>query len=174
MVEKILVATDGSTHAEKAVDLAAGIAASTGAEIHVVHVMMHGNPPDELQRMAEVEHMVKEVQHIQPALDNIPGGVAGVIRWAHENAKAAQVMSVLGDRILADAQHAAERAGVKTVTTEVVNGNPAGAIVEAARRSGSDMIVMGSRGLGDLKGLMVGSVSHKVSNMAPCTCVTVK
>jgi len=38
----------------------------------------------------------------------------------------------------------------------------------------SDMIVMGSRGLSDLAGLLVGSVSHKVTNMAPCTCITVR
>ena len=36
------------------------------------------------------------------------------------------------------------------------------------------MIVMGSRGFGDLKGLLMGSVSHKVSNQSPITCITVK
>lgn len=41
-------------------------------------------------------------------------------------------------------------------------------------RSFTDMIVMGSRGLSDPAGLLVGSVSHKVTNMAPCTGVTVR
>jgi len=36
------------------------------------------------------------------------------------------------------------------------------------------MIVMGSRGLSDFKGLLLGSISHKVSAQAECTCVTVK
>jgi nucleotide-binding universal stress UspA family protein len=33
---------------------------------------------------------------------------------------------------------------------------------------------MGSRGLSDLKGLMLGSISHKVANSAPCTVITVR
>lgn len=47
-------------------------------------------------------------------------------------------------------------------------------IVDSARETHADMIVKGSRGLSDLAGLLVGSVSHKVTNMAPCTCVTVR
>ena len=47
-------------------------------------------------------------------------------------------------------------------------------ILAAAEHENADMIVMGSRGMGDLKGLFVGSVSNKVSHLAPCTCVTVK
>ena len=38
----------------------------------------------------------------------------------------------------------------------------------------ADAIVMGSRGLSDIKGLFLGSVSHKVSHLAECTCITVK
>ena len=37
-----------------------------------------------------------------------------------------------------------------------------------------DMIVMGRRGLSDLQGLLMGSVSHKVSHLADCACLTVK
>jgi len=33
---------------------------------------------------------------------------------------------------------------------------------------------MGTRGLSDLKGLFVGSVSHKVSHLADCSCITVR
>ena len=37
-----------------------------------------------------------------------------------------------------------------------------------------DLIVMGRRGLGDLGGLLMGSVSHKVCHLADCACLTVK
>ena len=36
------------------------------------------------------------------------------------------------------------------------------------------MVVMGSRGLGNLEGLVLGSVSHKVAASAPCNVVTVR
>ena len=53
-------------------------------------------------------------------------------------------------------------------------GDPAAAILEVAKGRKADLIVMGSRGLGDLQGLLLGSVSHKVGHLADRTCITVK
>jgi nucleotide-binding universal stress UspA family protein len=44
----------------------------------------------------------------------------------------------------------------------VVRGDPAEAIIETGETEGVDMIVMGRRGMGRLKGLLVGSVSERV------------
>jgi nucleotide-binding universal stress UspA family protein len=46
--------------------------------------------------------------------------------------------------------------------------------LQRARDRHVDMIFLGSRGLGDAKGLLMGSVSHKVAHLAECTCVSVK
>jgi len=64
---------------------------------------------------------------------------------------------------------------ISNVHTEniVRMGSPADVILEEAERLGVDAIVMGSRGLSDVKGLLVGSVSHKVLHAAKCTVVTV-
>jgi nucleotide-binding universal stress UspA family protein len=64
--------------------------------------------------------------------------------------------------------------GVKNFQSSIIEGDPAQAIIEFARKEAVDTIVMGSRGLGNLEGVFLGSVSHKVCNLAHCTCLTVK
>ena len=59
----------------------------------------------------------------------------------------------------------AEMAGVEA-EVEVLEGNPADRIVELAQLRGVDLIVVGSRGLGTMAGLLLGSVSRKVMNHA--------
>lgn len=53
-------------------------------------------------------------------------------------------------------------------------GSPAIIIPEFAEENGYDLIVIGSRGLGVLKGLVLGSVSAYVVNHASCPVVVVK
>ncbi len=47
-------------------------------------------------------------------------------------------------------------------------------ILEAARGFNADCIVLGSRGLGDFSGLLLGSVAHKVIQLADCPVVVVR
>ena len=58
--------------------------------------------------------------------------------------------------------------------TILEDGEPATAVLPAAQDEAADLIVMGRRGLGDLAGLLLGSVSHKVSHLAACACLTVR
>jgi nucleotide-binding universal stress UspA family protein len=60
------------------------------------------------------------------------------------------------------------------VQTDILEGNPAEAIIEAAKTWESDVIVMGSRGLGRLAGLVLGSTSQKVVSHAPCPVLIVR
>ena len=58
------------------------------------------------------------------------------------------------------------------ISVEMVNsGNPAGEIAERSEKY--DMVVLGSRGLGGLSGLLLGSVSAKVSHHSKCPVVIV-
>ena len=54
------------------------------------------------------------------------------------------------------------------VHTELIEGDASESIIEVARTRNSDIIVMGSRGLGRLAGLVLGSTSQKVVSLAPC------
>ena len=49
----------------------------------------------------------------------------------------------------------------------ILEGPPAGKICEVARIENCEMIIMGSRGRSDLKGLLLGSVTHRVLQQAP-------
>jgi nucleotide-binding universal stress UspA family protein len=63
---------------------------------------------------------------------------------------------------------------VANVTAEIRDGDFANCILEVAKKVDADIIVMGRRGLSNLKGFVTGSVSHKVSQRAECSVLTVK
>ncbi len=60
------------------------------------------------------------------------------------------------------------------VHSEMIEGDPATAIIDVATTRGSNIIVMGSRGLGRLAGLVLGSTSQKVVAHAPCPVLVVR
>jgi nucleotide-binding universal stress UspA family protein len=60
------------------------------------------------------------------------------------------------------------------IHTEIIEASPAEAIIDVAATRNSDLIVMGSRGLGKLAGLLLGSTSQKVSAHAPCPVLIVR
>ncbi|NLJ77285.1 MAG: universal stress protein [Peptococcaceae bacterium] len=63
--------------------------------------------------------------------------------------------------------------GVKA-TGVVKMGNPAKDIVDYAHAEGIKHIVIGSRGMGSLRGIVLGSVSSKVVQLADCPVTIVK
>ena len=60
------------------------------------------------------------------------------------------------------------------VHTEILEGSPAEAILDVASTRKVDLVVMGSRGFGRLKGLLIGSQSQKVVQHAPCPVLIVR
>ena len=61
-----------------------------------------------------------------------------------------------------------------TVTSEVLFGNPAKAIVTAAGTNGADLIVMGTHGHGPMLHLVLGNVAERVVRTAECPVLTVR
>jgi nucleotide-binding universal stress UspA family protein len=147
MFKTILVPIDGSDHAEKAVSVAADLAGKYGATLHIITVMDSTELAPALHRFAEAEHI---------------------------SGAEAQVATYISDRFVERAREIAQEGGAPSIETFVSMGNVQEKILEYAKKTGADLIVMGSRGLSDLKGLMLGSISHKVANSAPCTVITVR
>ncbi|MBK7455875.1 MAG: universal stress protein [Anaerolineales bacterium] len=60
------------------------------------------------------------------------------------------------------------------INTEMIEGSAAEAVLDVAVTRNSDVIVIGSRGLGTLAGLLLGSTSQKVVAHAPCPVLIVR
>ena len=60
------------------------------------------------------------------------------------------------------------------VSTKLKKGRPADKIIETAKEGNFNLIVMGSRGLGGIKQLFLGSVSDRVADEAPCPALIVR
>ena len=59
-------------------------------------------------------------------------------------------------------------------TDLILEGPPGGKICDIARIENCEMIIMGSRGRSDLKGLLLGSVAHRVLQQSPCPVLVVR
>ena len=93
---------------------------------------------------------------------------------AEETLAIARIEAELAEAVMEEAR---ARAGVSvagTIKCVTGSGDAASAILAQAEEEGADLIVMGSRGLGAFRSLLVGSVSQKVSHLADCSCITVK
>lgn len=148
MSEKILVPLDGSEHSGKVIRVAADLARAREASLVLLHVVPPASMPEGLQRWAEVEHV------------HVP---------------ASQLYEQdIGSRILESFRDRARELGVDQVEMLVESGDAVRCILDTARRMRVSMLVLGSRGLTDLEGLVFGSVAHRVCHAAACDVVTVR
>lgn len=176
MIGKVLVPMDSSEHARNAANLAIEIASKLGAEIHFLHVLPRDRMTEELREMAYAEHLSgKQADAVGDYIPN-PGStdlrtgpmVEGTPRPTQK------FLEVYGSYIYGDALERARKAGVRNARGSTEYGEPAEQILRQARALGADLIVMGRRGLSEIAGLLVGSVTHKVLHHGDCACLTVK
>jgi nucleotide-binding universal stress UspA family protein len=145
MFGKILVAVDGSDASDRAASLAAELAARDGAEAIVFHV----------REWRSVGAGVMAVGGFGTVELEEPDDAAELVRLALKRFEAEGVTA---------------RAEVQ----EGVHGGVARQIVDFARAQQVGLIVMGSRGLSDLGGMVLGSVTHKALHHAECPVLAVR
>ena len=146
MFTHILIASDGSECALRAVRAGAEIAKRFEAEVTLLSVF---DPP--VGQMALVD---PDTVALDPAM---------IARYADEVQSAVEK----------SATQVLEEVGVR-YTARRETGHPVDQIVGVAARSRVDLIVLGSRGLGGLESFLLGSVSDRVLHHAHCPVLIVK
>lgn len=148
-MSKIVVGVDGSPGGAKSLSWAVGEARVRDSDLQVIHAWM----------VPLIDALPEPW-----AIGTPPIGPADEEVYAHLAAAAGRVL----DDSLAAAK--AEGAGVE-VDGELVEAHAAAALIAAAHDA--DLLVVGSRGRGGFKGLLLGSVSAQCVHHAPCPVVVV-
>lgn len=144
-IQRILLASDGSDDSEKATCIAAGLARALSAELTVVHVVEAG----------------------KPSLGISPDGLT----QADYNSQLDRVMQQYVDHAL----HGTHTGGPSTDCRICqLQGHPAEMVTKYAEDHGTDLIVVGSRGLGGFQRLLMGSVSDAIVHHANCPVLVVR
>jgi len=138
----IMVATDGSGGASRAVDVAAELAKALACNLLIVTVA-----------------------------DRLLGDE--VRQFPRSGATAGDLLEALTGQTLREAEARARKLGVSRIEVKTCWGDVTQSLIDLAAASSSKMIVVGRRGRGRLAGLLLGSVSQKLVNLAPCTVVVV-
>ena len=145
MFSSIVVGTDGSETAGKAVLQATELARQVGASVSLVSAYepVSGNRLREEKREVpkDLEWMVNPREDVEATLK--------------------------------EAAESVERAGVK-VDTFAREGDAADAILDVAEETNADLIVVGNKGMTGAKRFLLGSVPNKVSHHAPCSVLIIR
>lgn len=177
MFKTILCAVDGSAHSDRALQLARDMASLYNARLTLVHaVQTDARAAGELRHFAEHEGLMqRESAPPFPSAGSASEVMAVPAMRARDDSDEIEASARVGEQLLEQAcQQTQFEAGEADVETTLVHDDPASGILEVAKARDVDAIVMGSRGLGTVKGLLLGSVSRRVSQEASCTCITVR
>ena len=147
MYKKILVGLDGSSHAVEAAQAAIEIAKKSDAELHLLTVTRPYKVSAKLRQFLEAENLLGEPKYVMDEMTN---------------------------SIVTEVADLASKAGLKNVKTVVREGKPTRTLLDYAKDNGIDLIVVGSRGVGELDAALLGSVSQKVSLLSTCTVMIVR
>jgi nucleotide-binding universal stress UspA family protein len=144
LLKTIVVGTDFSVCAARALSFAVSLASSQEAKVHVVHVLV-----EPVQAF--------DVAGALPYLD-----VSTQKEWEEATKKR-----------LAAAVASAEKRGV-AATSEYLWGRPSDAIIDAAKRAKASLVVLGTHGRNAFEKLLIGSTAERVVRLCPVPVLTVR
>lgn len=145
--QPIVLAVDGSEHSDRAAAFAGRLSDWSGEVVDILHVVHEPDviPASVMREYSNLEHVYVSQRDM---LENV------------------------GAQIVENAANLVRSNGGKVGHAEVAVGRAAQEIARYADRVNAHSIVMGRRGLGDLEGIFLGSVSHRVGHLSHRTLVT--
>ena len=145
MYKNILVPVDGSEISALAALHAAELAAKLGSELYLFHI----------------------VPSLPPYIDTAPDRLSRIQQAIMDelNKQGKDVLSKVKDDLAAYGLN---------IHTDIAVGHPADQIIRKAKEINCELVVMGSRGLGEIKGILMGSVSNRVTKHAGCPVMVVR
>lgn len=147
-IQKILVAYDGSPQSKEALAWAVDLSLLNKAQVCVAKVI-------EAMSIAEMTALYEA------------GSGDDLVAYIEE-------VKATDRRLLEDAiATIGQRKGV-AITTALLNGNIAAALINYAKETGMNMIVAGTKGHGALEGLLMGSVTRHLVSLSPIPVLVVK
>lgn len=148
---RILCAVDGSEHSQWGVQALEALASREPEQVTLLHIV------DQPALQAATN---KNPVAAKRALAAMEKAGAILLRDAARSARLALGQAAIGPRT--------------KLQTILTHGPIAHTIARTARRLKADLILMGSRGLSDIQGFLLGSVSRQVAATAPCPLLAVK
>ncbi len=145
MFGSIVVGTDGSDTAKEAVRQAASLAHSIGASVDLVSAY---EPVPNARLREERRDVPQDLEWMINPREDV-------------------------DSTLEEAAEEFRESGIE-VQTFAREGDPADAILDVAEERGSDLIVVGNKGMTGAKRFLLGSVPNKVSHHAPCSVLIIR
>jgi nucleotide-binding universal stress UspA family protein len=145
MFRSIVVGTDGSDTAKKAVAAAVDLAREIGASLDIVSAY---EPVPQSRLREEARQAPEDLQWMINPREDV-------------------------EATLRDAADEIEESGI-AVETFAREGDPADAILDVAEERHADLIVVGNKGMTGAKRFLLGSVPNKVSHHAPCSVLIIR
>jgi len=158
-LNRVLLVIDGSEHSQRAEDYLARFSLPEGVDVRVMHVLPPEPMPDLVGRSWPVgAEMVMPV--LSPEMEES----------AKQQAEAEQRQ---GEVLLAQSEANLNAFGIK-VESVLMRGDAATEIMNYIKEKNIDLVVVGSRGLSQVRGWLLGSVSRKLVHYAGCSVLIVK
>lgn len=144
MLDKVLLPTDGSETADKAIVFAARLLENTSCKVTMLSVV------EEPVYSAFWSDGLIAPEVLMPPPEELR-----------------EELDLKAEEALKESAKPLRDAGIE-VQAKVRFGNPAGEIIQEAEEGEYDMVLMGSHGRGALGGFLLGSVSNRVAHHAKC------